>query len=203
MVILAVSGTIPAGVAKAGGDPEAGRTASAACAGCHGPDGMSPIPGTPHLAGLPETYVVNQLRAFKEGRRSDPIMMGMAAALTDTAMADIGAWYAGLMPGAGGPPDEQAKLIAEGERVYFHGNADTGLAACVGCHGRDGRGLPKEPSIPPLRGQRADYVAKMLTAFKGGLRSNDAEEMMRRIAERMDEREISATAAYVQALGRR
>lgn len=189
--------------AEANADPAAGQIKSSVCVGCHGLDGNSPLPATPHLAGMPARYIVNQLQAFKEGRRQSPVMAAMAAGLSEQDMHDVGAWYAQQRVGGKLPQDDAMQLVEEGQHVYFNGNAKTGLAACVGCHGRDGGGLPREPSIPPLRGQKHDYVAQMLSNFKAGMRSNDAEQMMRRIAERMSEREIQAVASYVERLARR
>ncbi|MCP5298187.1 MAG: cytochrome c4 [Chromatiaceae bacterium] len=185
------------------GDPAAGKVKSSVCVGCHGLDGNSPLPATPHLAGLAATYVVNQLRSFKDGSRPSPVMAAMAAGLTEEDMQDIGAWFAGQRVGGIAPQDDTMRLIEDGRQLYRSGNAKTGLAACIGCHGKDGGGLPREPSIPPLRGQKSDYVAQMLTNFKGGMRSNDAEQMMRRIAERMSDHEIQAVAAYVERLNKR
>ena len=190
-------------VAAPKGDPEAGRAKAAPCGGCHGPDGNSVVPMNPKLAGMPEEYIVAQLKAFKEGRRKDPVMSGMVAPLSEQDMHDIGAFYERQKLGGDTSGDDRLQQLLLGERLYFRGNAETGMAACVGCHGKDGRGLDEEPSIPPLRGQHADYVYKMLKAFKGGLRSNDEEQMMRRIAERMSEKEMRALAAYVSNMPRR
>lgn len=197
--VLFASGT----AAAPEGDPEAGRAKSAPCAGCHGPDGNSVVPINPKLAGMPEAYIVAQLKAFKEGRRQDPVMSGMAAPLSEQDMRDIGAFYERQKLGGDTAGDDRLRHLLLGERLYFRGNAQTGMAACVGCHGKDGRGLEAEPSIPPLRGQHADYVYKMLKAFKGGLRSNDAEQMMRLIAERMSDKEMRALAVYVSNMPRR
>lgn len=172
------------------------------CAGCHGQNGNSTVPAYPKLAGMPEQYIVNQLRSFKEGRRSDPAMDSMVMTLSDQDMHDIGAYYEGQTLTGDALPDETARQLVRGEKLYFNGNARTGMAACVGCHGRDGRGLPKEPSIPPIGGQHKEYVYKMLKAFNGGMRSNDREQMMRRIAERMSEEEMQALAAYVAYMNR-
>ena len=78
------------------GDAAAGKAKSMMCAACHGAAGISPIPTYPNLAGQQEAYLTKQLKDFKAGRRNDPTMKGMVAALSETDMADLSAYYAGL-----------------------------------------------------------------------------------------------------------
>jgi cytochrome c553 len=82
-----------AGAAQAAGDAAAGKAKSAVCAGCHGDkgQGMAPFPA---LAGKPEAEQLKALQEFKSGARSNPIMNGNAAGLSDQDMADLAAYYA-------------------------------------------------------------------------------------------------------------
>ncbi|MEA3195797.1 MAG: hypothetical protein QOD26_4130 [Betaproteobacteria bacterium] len=70
-----------------------------ACAGCHGPAGAG-LPGQyPKLAGQYAEYVAAQLKAFKEGGRSnDPngAMRGVAARLTEREIRAVSEYAAGL-----------------------------------------------------------------------------------------------------------
>lgn len=84
------------GAAMAAGDPVAGKTKSLSCAGCHGPDGMSPNPMWPNLAKQNADYTVKQMKDFRAGTRLDPMMQGMAMPLTDQDIDDLAAYYAGL-----------------------------------------------------------------------------------------------------------
>ena len=77
------------------GAPE-GRQKAALCATCHGPLGQSTMPNTPHLAAQPEPYLVEQLKAYRSGKRSHEIMSLIAKPLTDAEIADLAAWYASL-----------------------------------------------------------------------------------------------------------
>ncbi len=88
-LILAVT----ANIAIAGGDAAAGKAKAASCAGCHGAKGISAIPMYPNLAGQKETYLVKQLKAFKDKSRKDPTMNAMAAPLSDEDMANLSAYY--------------------------------------------------------------------------------------------------------------
>ena len=87
---LAVTGTAQA-------DAKAGRDKSRTCAACHGSMGLSTLPNAPNLAGQPEIYLVEQLKAYRSGKRSNEIMTVIAKPLSDDDVADLAAWYASLV----------------------------------------------------------------------------------------------------------
>ncbi len=88
-LVLAFSGQALAG------DPEAGKEkANTLCIACHGPDGNSPLPENPRLAGQYADYLELVLHEYRSGVRPNPIMAGMSAALTDEDIANLAAWYA-------------------------------------------------------------------------------------------------------------
>jgi cytochrome c553 len=76
------------------GDAAAGKEKSATCAACHGPDGNSPLPENPKIAGQYADYLELALREYRSGERQNPIMAGMVAALTDEDIADLAAYFA-------------------------------------------------------------------------------------------------------------
>jgi cytochrome c553 len=78
------------------GDAAAGKTKAAACAGCHGADGHSKNPLWPNLAGQKEAYIVKQLKAFKAGTRSDPMMSPMAKPLSDADIDNLAAYFSSV-----------------------------------------------------------------------------------------------------------
>lgn len=82
-----------AGVAMAGGDPQAGKEKSAVCAGCHGVDGNAVIGANPRLAGQYESYLYQALKQYKNGQRNDMLMSNMVANLSDQDMRDLAAWF--------------------------------------------------------------------------------------------------------------
>ena len=86
--LLGVFGTAHAG------DAAAGKAKSATCAGCHGPDGNSPTPMYPKLAGQHEQYLVKSMKAYKSGNRNDATMKAMMASLTDADIENLAAYYA-------------------------------------------------------------------------------------------------------------
>lgn len=75
------------------GDAAAGKAKSALCASCHGPTGISPSPLWPNLAGQKEQYLVKQIKAFRDGIRQDPMMAPMVAALSDTDIDNLAAYF--------------------------------------------------------------------------------------------------------------
>lgn len=80
--------------AMAGGSAEKGKEKSATCAACHGPDGNSASPDFPRLAGQNADYIQHVLAHYKAGtKRKNPIMAGMAAALSEQDMADLAAYF--------------------------------------------------------------------------------------------------------------
>jgi cytochrome c553 len=68
---------------------------SKGCMGCHWPAGNSPNPGTfPKTAGMEASYIVLQLKAFRSGERSNPLMTPMVSDLTDQEIASLAAYLA-------------------------------------------------------------------------------------------------------------
>lgn len=180
----------------AAGDAAAGKAKSAACAACHNPDGNSTNPEWPKLAGQHAGYLEKQLRDFKSGARTNQIMLGMVAPLSEQDMADLAAYYAS-MPRTGGFASEARLPI--GEKIYRGGNAESKVPACMACHGPAGAGNPLA-NIPSLSGQHAKYTATQLNAFRDGARSNDDKSMMRDAARWMTKDEIEAVAEYISGL---
>ena len=78
------------------GEAAAGKSKSATCAACHGPNGISPNDLWPNLAGQKAGYLAVQMKAFRDGKRADPMMAPMAASLSDADIADLAAFYASL-----------------------------------------------------------------------------------------------------------
>jgi cytochrome c553 len=190
--LFASSGTALAGNA------EAGKTKSAACAGCHGVDGNSPAPAFPKLAGQNEAYIVKQIHDFKaNSARKNEIMFGMVAALTDDDAKDIGAYYQMQSVSQAATFDESK--LAAGREIYKGGNLQTGVPACQACHGPAGGGVAGI-GFPQLGGQYVEYTLAQLKAFKDGSRTNDDKKLMRLIVEKLSEEDMTAVANYIASL---
>jgi cytochrome c553 len=78
------------------GDIAAGQARAALCAACHGANGISANDLWPNLAGQKEAYLIKQMKAFREGVRSDPLMSPMSQPLTDTDIENLAAYFSSL-----------------------------------------------------------------------------------------------------------
>jgi cytochrome c553 len=185
------------------GDAEAGHAKSAVCAACHGPQGVAIAPNFPNLAGQSATYLYVQLKTFKNGQRSDPIMSGQAAALSDADMRNLATYYASLPP----KPSGHADAASRGGRLFLDGDPARGAPPCQGCHGPTGRGprayrsdapLPPWSTFPRLHGQSAIYVTKALGDFGSGARSGSSNALiMHGVAQTLDDADIQALSSYI------
>lgn len=66
------------------------------CGSCHGSLGVSSYTYFPNIAGQKMTYLVNQLKAFRDGKRDDPWMTPMATDLTDEEIKALANFYSKL-----------------------------------------------------------------------------------------------------------
>ncbi|MDH0336022.1 cytochrome c4 [Pseudomonas otitidis] len=185
------------GLAHAAGDAKAGQAKTAVCGACHGPDGNSLAPNFPKLAGQGERYLLKQLHDIKDGKRQVLEMTGLLTNLSDQDLQDIAAYYSS-QSGSVGAADP--KLVARGEALFRGGKLEEGMPACTGCHAPDGAGNAAA-GFPHLGGQHAQYVAKQLTDFREGNRTNDGDNMiMRAIAAKLSNKDIEAVSSYIQGL---
>jgi len=215
-IALAFTGATP--IVHAEGSIKAGQEKAAACASCHGEDGNSMVSTFPKLAQQHESYLERQLKDFKDGVRKDPVMSPMAMPLSDEDIADISAYYASRRISENQLPvldedDEDEKpaaeaekkedpvqvLIAQGSDLYRNGNLKRKVSACIACHGPFGEGN-KPAAFPALKSQHADYLIKALKDFKSGARSNNPDNMMHMIAQKMTEEEIKAVAYRISMM---
>ena len=179
------------------GDPGAGQAKAATCSACHGADGNSTNAEWPKIAGQHAGYITKQLMEFKAAKvRNNALMTGMVAALSEQDMKDLAAYYS-TQSMSGGFADE--KLVELGKRIYRGGNAESGVPACMACHGPQGLGDPMG-GFARLAGQHATYVQAQLEMFRQGTRSNDEKRMMRDIALKMTPDEMKAVASYINGL---
>lgn len=173
------------------GDASRGVTA---CITCHGPKGQSAIATWPKLSAQHAAYTAKQLKNFKEGTRANPIMMGMAAALTDQDMNNIAAYLVSQPVSQGVAQNKDT--IALGQSIYRGGIAAKGVPACAACHGPTGAGIPSQ--YPRMGGQWADYNTAQLLAFREGTRKNSTQ--MTTIATKLSDQEMKAVADYMAGL---
>jgi cytochrome c553 len=180
------------------GSAEAGKAQALTCTACHGAEGNSSSPMWPNIAGQNAPYLLAQLKAFKDGTRSDPLMSSQAMLLSDEGMADLAVYFESL-PGAAQAVANETTLD-RGESLYRGGNLEDKTSACLACHGPTGRGNPAA-KYPALRGQHATYTAKQLNDYANAVRTSDGKtRIMQDIATRLSKEDIAALSSYVQGL---
>ena len=162
-------------------DPaQAGKTAAAGCAGCHGEAGVTKIPGMPSLVGFDPKYLVAAMKAYTSGQRKHELMKSLLTPLSDADLENIALHYALQKPARAQTP--------------VTGNAAAGKAAsaaCAGCHGN--QGVSANPANPSLAGQDAQYLATATKAYKDGSRSD---ETMKGLVAALDDGAIRDLAAF-------
>lgn len=199
---VAVAQEPAAQAAPAPATTEAPAIAKTVCAACHGVDGNSTIPANPSLAGQHAAYLVKQLNNFKtsaDGKpalRQNAVMNGMAAPLSEADIKTLAQYFSKqtLKPDIA----KDDKQVTEGRKLWRAGDMKKGIPACAGCHGVAGAGLPAQ--YPSLAGQHPEYIVAQLQQFRDGVRENDPEGMMRTIAAKMTDKQMSAVADYAAGL---
>jgi cytochrome c553 len=171
------------------------------CEVCHGPSargfvGYYPIP---RLAGQQPEYLTNQLQAFVERRRVNPIMFSVGHVLSPAMIAALAANFHDLNP----PPLRGApkELVATGKKIFEEGIPSTDVPACASCHGPDAKG---NGPFPRLAGQLYPYIVRELGNFSEERGQNpakpDTSAIMQPIAHSLTEAQVKAVAAYVSNL---
>ena len=105
------------------------------CKTCHGIEGQG-FRGSypmPRLAGQQPEYLENQLQAFIDRRRNNPVMFNVAHVLSPQLEKALAQQFKELNPKPlGGAPREN---IAEGKRIYQEGIPKSDVPPCASCHG--------------------------------------------------------------------
>jgi len=171
------------------------------CKTCHGLSGQG-FRGSypmPRLAGQQPEYLENQLQAFIDRRRSNPVMFNVAHVLTPTMVKALTEQFRDLNPKPlGGAPKD---IVAEGKKIYEDGVSKAQVPPCASCHGPDAKG---RDAFPRLAGQLHDYMFRKLTNWdkeRGQDKAKpDNSSIMGPIAHNLTEAQIKAVAAYLSYL---
>ncbi|MEA3107742.1 MAG: hypothetical protein QOI88_2347 [Gammaproteobacteria bacterium] len=171
------------------------------CKTCHGVSGQGfrgafPMP---RLAGQQPEYLENQLQAFIERRRTNPVMFNVAHVLSPLMLTALSEHFKDLNPKPlGGAPKE---LVAAGKKIYEEGVPSTEVPPCATCHGPDAKGAD---AFPRLAGQLHDYVYRKLTNWEKERGQDKAKPdnsaIMQPIAHNLTETQTKAVAAYLSYL---
>ena len=158
--------------------------ALAICSACHGKDGNAVLALTPSLASQPETFLVSQMILFREGLRQVPAMAAVFAKTSEQDLVDLAAYFNKQTLKPGGQP--------RNAETYEKGAALSKKGSCGGCHLPDYRGRDQ---IPRLAGQREDYLAATMIAYRDSKRSG-TDTTMTGILYGISDPEIKALSHY-------
>jgi cytochrome c553 len=171
------------------------------CKTCHGLSGQG-FRGSfpmPRLAGQQPEYVKNQLQAFIDRRRTNPVMFNVSHVLTPAMLTALSTYFKELNPKPLGGASKES--LAVGKKIYEEGIPAAEVPPCASCHGPDAKGAD---AFPRLAGQLHDYIIRKLTNWdkeRGQDKANpDNSAIMQPIAHNLTEAQIKAVAAYLSYL---
>ncbi len=163
-----------------------GRKVAAVCAHCHGEGGNSVNAGIPNLAGQNPAFLIEQLRKFEDGRRSNEFMQGMIKAMNSDEKIGIVLFYSSqkVTP----KPALNTALIAKGKTYYDK--------ICWRCHSEDGR---SDGQFARIAGQQPEYLSMMLKRYRAGS-IMVGDPLMAASTRLMTDEDIEAVVAYVTSI---
>ncbi len=133
------------------------------CAGCHDLRGRGAAPGIPNLAAQVEEYLLDSLRAYREGRRFHAALQDMTAHMSAAEIRDVAAYYASLVP-----LEDSSRTAGQESMVLPYEQGEAKAEACVACHGAEGNS--QIPGTPGLAGQQPLYFVAAVRGYLSGLR---------------------------------
>src|SRR5436853_558661 len=159
------------------------ETKAQACTACHGDKGVPTDPKTiPVIWGQERSYLMKQLRDFRNGERKSAVMSPIAAGLAEADLRRIAAYFA-------------AKTWPAKRASAKPPSPPNAIAQCQACHqpGFEG-GMP----APRLAGLSREYLVASMQAFAKEERTNNLD--MPKFMQALPERERNAIARYLSAL---
>ena len=153
------------------------------CAACHGQNGIPTDPKTiPVIWGQEQSYLMKQLRDFRNGERKSAVMAPIAKDLAEGDLRKIAAYFA-------------AKPWPARRASAKQASPPKGIAQCQACHQPNFQGgMP----APRLAGLSYEYLVAAMRAFAAEERTNNLD--MPRFMQMLSERERNAFARYISAL---
>lgn len=187
VLAVALSGCLLLAHGAATADPAAGeRLATARCVSCH--SSTETIHSTlPLLEGQPKAAFIAQWRAFRERKRTAPVMVSLAEELSERDVDDLAEHYAALLPPrtAESPGSDAGRALVDRLR-------------CADCHGPALQGT--NAGAARLAGQKARYTAWSLQLMRGGTRSHGSAPTPDPLLAGLGNDEIESLAAHLASL---
>ena len=169
-----------------------------ACSSCHGANGQG-VGAFPRLAGTGRTYLLEQLDAFANGSRQNPVMQPFAQKLTPAERVAVASYFASLPPPLKAADSEATTPADAGAWLAMRGRWSDQVPACDQCHGPGGSGVGA--NFPPLAGQPAQYLGEQLKAWRAGSRPPGPLGLMAGIAKRLTDADVASITTYYAGAG--
>jgi cytochrome c553 len=141
----------------------------------------------PLLEGQPQAAFIAQWRAFRERVRTAPVMVALAAELSDKQVEDLAEHYAALAP----PRTSDAPGSDAGRALLDR-------LKCAACHGAALEGT--KAGVPRLAGQKARYTAWALQQMRGGTRSHGSGPTTDPLLSSLNNADIESLAAHIASV---
>jgi cytochrome c553 len=206
-----------AGIPFASADLEIGEEINETCAGCHGEYGQGGKEGEyPRLAGLPASFIAEQLLLFRDRTRTNLAMVEYVdhRQMPDDEIAHVSVYLAGVeLPSRLPPADEAApgfdsyQRLLDTKRVVqiprAEGDLDQGARLykreCGSCHGADGMGK-HDQGVPMIAGQYTNYLWRQVDKYLNRQRIHDKDAPDEELLAAFTREEIRDILAYVSTL---
>ena len=197
-------------------DLEIGEEINETCAGCHGEFAEGGKDGEyPRLAGLPASYIKNQLHLFRDRIRPNIPMLEYLdkGQMPEQDIIDVSAYLASIQLVTKLPPLVEDENFDAYERMnmtrkllnipIIEGDLKAGKKLykkeCRSCHGNKGEGKEKK-GAPMLTGQYTQYLQRQVKLFINKKRIHDLEEPEEEILADFEEQELNDIFAYLTTL---
>lgn len=188
LAIIALLALVTLSLSSQAQDIEAGKKKAEACIACHGIGGNSQSGMFPTLAGQNPRYIYLQLKDYKEGRRTNPMMTAIASTLEKVDMQDLASYF-------GSQKQSKVAFTPDPQRIKA-GAAKADESLCAMCHMG---GMSGQNEIPRLAGQHPEYILTQLKNFKARVRHNDAGNMTS-LAQTLSEDDMENLAHWIVSL---
>ena len=197
-------------------DLEIGEEINETCAGCHGEFAEGGKDGEyPRLAGLPASYIENQLRLFRDRIRPNIPMLEYLdkGQMPEQDIVDVSAFMESIQLVTKLPPLVEGKEFDAYERMMMtkkllniarlEGDIKAGeklyKKECRSCHGSRGEGK-KSKSTPMLTGQYTKYLNRQVKLFVDKKRIHDVDDPEEELLADFSTEELNAIFAYLAVL---
>ena len=153
------------------------------CAACHGQNGVPADPKTvPIIWGQQQSYLVKQLRDYRNGERDNPIMSPIAKSLAEEDIRKIAVYFA-------------AKSWPAQRSTAASVSPPNGIAQCQPCHQLNFEG---GPPAPRLAGLSYEYLVAAMRNFAADERTNNGD--MPKFMQALTDSERDTMARYLSGL---